>query len=463
MKETKIKIRQGLLHIMVLLLCVVGLLNGKAMVVEAEELVTADGYQYAVLANGTVEIMGYTGTETELVIPDKIDGKSVTKVDSLAFALCSSMTEIVLPENLKSIGIQAFALCDGITSITIPKGVISIGEGAFGACDNLSSIQVDSGNTVYNSNGNCNAIIETATKTLVHGCANSIIPEGVQSIGDGAFSECAGLTSITIPSGVTSIGDAAFQLCSYLKSITIPDSVTSIGATPFYKCHENFVIYATPNSYAYKWAQENGHTVKAINATPAAKGNTLTDTANTCKVKVTSANKTNPTVAYVGTTDKNAKNIKIPSKVTVDGVTYTVTSVGDKAFQGKKITQVTIPKTVKIVGKNAFKKCKKLTKVTIDTGVTEIKASAFENCTALKAVTIKSKTLKTIGKKAFKGCKNLKTITIKSTKLTKKSAGSNALKGTNKKLTIKVSKKYVKKYKTYFKNKGNKTVKVKKG
>ena len=74
-----------------------------------------------------------------------------------------------------------------------------------------------------------------------------------------------------------------------------------------------------------------------------------------------------------------------------------------------------------------------------------------------------TKVLKTIGKNAFKGCKNLKTITLKTTKLTKKSIGKNALKGTNKKLTIKVPKSKVKKYKTYFKNKGNKTVKVKKG
>ena len=78
----------------------------------------------------------------------------------------------------------------------------------------------------------------------------------------------------------------------------------------------------------------------------------------------------------------------------------------------------------------------------------------------LTSITVKSKQVKTIGKNAFKGCKKLKKITLKTTKLTKKSVGKNAFKGTHKKLVIKVPKKYVKKYKTYFKNKGNKKVRV---
>lgn len=93
-------------------------------------------------------------------------------------------------------------------------------------------------------------------------------------------------------------------------------------------------------------------------------------------------------------------------------------------------------------------------------GITTVKINAFDSCTSLKSVTIKSSKLKTIEKYAFKNCKKLTKITLKTTKLTKKSVGKNALSGTNFRLIIKVPKSKVKTYKSYFKNKGNKTVTV---
>ena len=91
----------------------------------------------------------------------------------------------------------------------------------------------ESGNAVYDSRDNCNAIIETVTNTLVVGCKNAIIPNSVTSIGYGAFHNCRGLTSITIGNSVTSIGNNAFCYCSDLTSVTIPNSVTSIGNDAF--------------------------------------------------------------------------------------------------------------------------------------------------------------------------------------------------------------------------------------
>ena len=90
------------------------------------------------------------------------------------------------------------------------------------------------GNTTYDSRDNCNAIIETATNTLIRGCENTIIPKSVTSIGNRAFMGCD-LISITIPEGVTSIGERAFTSCR-MNSITIPASVTSIGNYAFIYC-----------------------------------------------------------------------------------------------------------------------------------------------------------------------------------------------------------------------------------
>ena len=95
---------------------------------------------------------------------------------------------------------------------------------------------MNSGNTVYDSRNNCNAIIETATNTLIAGCQNTVIPNTVTSIGQYAFGYCSGLTNVVIPNSVTSIGDSAFQSCNGLTSVTIPDSVTTVGNFAFFMC-----------------------------------------------------------------------------------------------------------------------------------------------------------------------------------------------------------------------------------
>ena len=100
----------------------------------------------------------------------------------------------------------------------------------------MKGIKVDAGNTKYDSRNNCNAIIETASNTLIAGCKNTIIPNSVTRIGGYAFSGCTGLTSVTIPNSLTSIGYHMFANCSGLTSVTIPNSVTSIGDYAFSGC-----------------------------------------------------------------------------------------------------------------------------------------------------------------------------------------------------------------------------------
>jgi len=157
--------------------------------------------------------------------------------------LISGCQNTTIPKSVTSIGDEAFRGCTGLTSITIPKNVKSISRDAFSGCDSLASIKIESGNPIYDSRDNCNAIIETKTNTLIVGCKNTVIPSGITSINEFAFEKRSGLTSITIPEGVTIIDQFAFQGCSDLTTVSIPSSVISIEEGAFHRCRSLTDVY----------------------------------------------------------------------------------------------------------------------------------------------------------------------------------------------------------------------------
>ena len=237
---------------------------------------------------------------------------SVTTIGEYAFRNCTSLTNITIPNSVTSIGRSAFNGCSGLARITIPNSVSSIGEGAFECCSGLTSIFVESGNPNYDSRNNCNAIIETATNTLIAGCMNTIIPNSVTSIGNSAFEGCSRLTSITIPDSVTSIGLHAFYSCSRLTSINIPNSVTSIEYGVFSRC-SSLTNITIPNSVTH-------------------------------------------ICGYAFSNCSGLASITIPNSVT---------SIEYEAFYGcSGMTSVTIPNSVTSIGRSAFNGCTCLTNVT---------------------------------------------------------------------------------------------------
>ena len=184
-------------------------------------------------------VFAFCSSLTSVTIPN-----SVTSIGDWAFAYCSSLTSVTIPNSVTSIENSAFGDCSSLTSVTIPNSVISIGVTAFDYCSGLTSITVSSGNTVYDSRSNCNAIIHTATNTLVTGCQNTTIPNSVTSIGSFAFRGCRGLTSLTIPNSVTSIGDWAFEDCCNLTSVTAKPTVAcSMRSNVFTDVPSNIPVY----------------------------------------------------------------------------------------------------------------------------------------------------------------------------------------------------------------------------
>ena len=199
--------------------------------------VTYNGTTYHVTEIGASAFRDCTGL-TSITIPN-----SVIAIGNEAFYGCTGLTTTDIPNSVTSIGNSAFYGCSGLTTIDIPNSVTTIGGEAFGHCEGLTSIAVESGNTVYDSRDNCNAIIKTATNTLIIGCMNTTIPNSVTSIGNYAFNGRTGLTNIDIPNPVTTIGLGAFYNCTGLTSVTLPNSVTFIRTQAFENCFKLNDVY----------------------------------------------------------------------------------------------------------------------------------------------------------------------------------------------------------------------------
>ena len=183
----------------------------------------------------------FCSSVTSITIPE-----GVTSIGLQAFNCCSSLASITIPDGVTSIAYDAFAGCSSLVSITIPESVTSIGDSAFSGCSSLESITIPEHITNIDSLGlrSCKRLADADGHIVVNHVyisycrkkLHAVIPNGVTSIGAGAFNGCGFLKSIAIPEGVTSIGDWAFYGCKSITSITLHDGVASIGTEAFDGC-----------------------------------------------------------------------------------------------------------------------------------------------------------------------------------------------------------------------------------
>jgi hypothetical protein len=316
----------------------------------------------------------YNKAKTAIVqVPRAISGNitlsnSVTSIGDYAFWDCR-FTSITIPNSVMSIGQGAFDGCDGLMSITIPNSVTRIGEYAFVRCDNLTSITIPFvGNTLNGTENTHFGFIFGGYYYAVPESLRTITITGGNSIGEGAFSNCENLTSITLPNSVTSIGDYAFNGCGGLTDITIPASVTSIGDRAFSGCDglTDITIPASVRSigeYAFGCENLTSISVNANNPNYSSQDGIL-------------YNKTKTAIIHVP--QSKSGSITIPSSVT---------SIGDAVFAGcNGLTSVTIPNSVMSIGDYAFNYCTGLTSIMIPNNVTSIGYGAFNGCSSLTMV-----------------------------------------------------------------------------
>ena len=365
-------------------------------------------------------------------------------------------TKITLKEGTLGITAYAFEGCTGLTSITIPNSLINIGKGVFWGCCCLETIKVESGNPVYDSNGECNAIIHRGDtiggdgmviicNTLVAGCKNTVIHDDVDIIGEYAFAGCTGLTSFTLPRQILRVEDHAFDGCDNMKTLTIlnvcngdydfsgctnlriiyshirfPDaylhydrfgSIFSDGIYLSEETYQNALLYIPMGTRSRYSCQENwNHFSNIID----------TNYNDYCVVNgiyydlIDETHEAMVAPYQRETLSQYMQNVVIPAKIGFNDTEYNVTSIAPGSFiRCYYLNSVTIPNSVTDIGKGAFEMCEYLVSVTIQNGVKNIDDMAFNGCKSLTSLSIPN-SVKSIGALAFYECESLSQLTIPS-------------------------------------------------
>lgn len=264
-------------------------------------LATDDGFYYKVTDN-LITITGHKSITGDLIVPDEIDGISVTAIGANAFSDNPNIYNVILPDSVKTIGASAFARCERLESVAAP-GAVSIERYAFYDCKVLTEITLGEnikniGNLAFGATpaatadlvdgiyyienlcwdtyseniGSC-PVVREGTTCIAYGAfgANQMtsikLPESLRYIDSAAFANCGSLTGLVIPENVVEICNEAFRSCKALKGVYIPENVGYTG-NPFKFC-DNLTIYSTPNGQWHKYAMDYGFTFDTMDNNPA--------------------------------------------------------------------------------------------------------------------------------------------------------------------------------------------------
>jgi len=341
--------------------------------------------------------------------------ESLTSIKDFAFENCSSLESIYIPRNVEKIQDPLFPGCNRLSSIVVdkdnayylsqnngivrksdstlvaacrftnvtadiadiktscfenlnihsfrlPQSVTHLSSAVFFLCNEIDTLTVDSANPKYTSPKGSNVILSKDGKTLVVGCRSSIMLDGIEEIGEGAFSGRYQDVLLRLPEGVKRIGKLAFYSCDKIRSAILPSTLREIGWGAFMGC-QNLLSVDIPEG--------------------------VTDIGQD---------------AFSGCRDLQA--IHLPSSVS---------SIDMNAFSScRKLTVMDIPEGITMISMDLFRNCTELKRVHLPSSIKVIEDRAFQFCTNLTEINI-PEGIKEIGSRAFQGCVNLKQVNLPST------------------------------------------------
>ena len=322
-------------------------------------------------------------------------------VDGVRYSVNNDNTTVTVagyPSGSKPIG--DLTIPESVTYGGISYPVTSIGNKAFFFCSGLTSVTIP------------NSVTEIGIRAFYNceGLMSVTIPNSVTSIGYYAFQGCSGLTSVNIPNSVTSIGYYAFQGCSALTSVNIPNSVTEIGdgafdGTKWYDNQPDGLVYAGPVAYKYKGTMASGTCIVLKEGTKGIAGSAFSGCSGLTSITIPS------TVKYIGRQAFSSSDelTEVVWNAVSCNIDYTLES--SHPFYSCSIMKLIVGDKVQQIPSYLMDKQVLLKSVTIGNSVTSIGEGAFRSCSGLTSVTIPN-SVTSIGKGAFEDCSGLKSVTI---------------------------------------------------
>lgn len=331
-------------------------------------------------------------------VPEKVNysGKeyTVTAIGMDAFRHNDELLSVVMPKTIVSIGHDAFANCPKLKSLTIPENVRDLQNFSFRGLPSLESLVVDEKNEFFDSREGCNAIIKTHSNALYVGCKNTVIPDGVKVIANGAFITCFGGREIepfeiTVPKSVEVIDHQAFAGCLPLKAVHFSEGLKTIGGSAFIGTPIKRVFIPASVTEIDPGAFAACDSLKVIKVK---RGNKVYDSRKGCNAIIES------------------ETGRLIVSCTATEIPEGVKKIATYAFVKSAIKEVKFPSSLELIEYSAFSDCRELKKVVVPGNVKVIESAAFRY-SSIEEVIIEDGVEK-IGGDAFAGCRKLKSVTL---------------------------------------------------